>query len=216
MNREGTIMVDDEFNFQEIYDDFRPRILRYMTRMVGEAEAEDLVQEVFAKISRALKRFRGESKLSTWIYQIATNAALDRLRHSSARPGDEKRLPLEDIAEMAEDKEPWTGEQTPSTEQRVIRGEMNGCIREIIETLPEAYRSVIVLSELEGFKDSEVADILGLSLEATKIRLHRARTRLKEELKTACIFYRDERNEFACDRKNPVVQIDETKSKIIP
>jgi RNA polymerase sigma-70 factor (ECF subfamily) len=93
---------------------------------------------------------------------------------------------------------------------------MNGCIREIIETLPEAYRSVIVLSELEGFKDSEVANILGLSLEATKIRLRRARTRLKEELKTACIFYRDERNEFACDRKNPVVQIDETKSKIIP
>jgi RNA polymerase sigma-70 factor, ECF subfamily len=216
MNHGRTIMVDNESNFQKIYDDFSPKILRYMTRMVGEAEAEDLTQEVFAKIDRALKRFRGESKLSTWIYQIATNAALDRLRRSSARSGDEKRLPIEDIAEMEEDIEIWTGEQTPSTEQKVIRQEMNGCIRKIIETLPEAYRSVIVLSELEGFKDTEIADILGLSREAAKIRLHRARTRLKKELQTACVFYRDERNEFACDRKNPVIQIDETKSKTRP
>jgi RNA polymerase sigma-70 factor, ECF subfamily len=200
-------MVDCEFNFQKIHDDFRPRILRYITRMVGESEAEDLTQEVFAKIGRALKAFRGESSLSTWIYQIATNVAVDELRRPSARHGDEKRLPIEDIAETEEEKDIWTGEQTVSTEQRVIREEMNGCVREIIKTLPETYRSVIVLSELEGFKDAEIADILGLGLEAAKIRLHRARTRLKKELKTACIFYRDERNEFACDRKTPFVHI---------
>jgi len=205
-------MAECEFDFQKIHDDFRPRILRYLTRLVGEGEAEDLTQEVFARIGRALKSFRGESKLSTWIYQIATNVAVDRLRRSSARPGDEKRLPVEDIVETEEDKEIWTGEQTLSTEQRVIRKEMNGCIREIIETLPQTYRSVIILSELEGFKDAEIADILGLSLQAAKIRLHRARIRLKEELKTACVFYRDERNEFACDRKTPFVQIGEIKS----
>jgi RNA polymerase sigma-70 factor (ECF subfamily) len=90
---------------------------------------------------------------------------------------------------------------------------MNGCVREIIKTLPETYRSVIVLSELEGFKDAEIADILGLGLEAAKLRLHRARTRLKKELKTACIFYRDERNEFACDRKPPFMQIGEMKTE---
>lgn len=196
-------MVDCEFNFQKIHRDFRPRILRYLTRMVGENEAEDLTQEVFAKIHQALKAFRGESSLSTWIYQIATNVAIDRLRRPSARHGDKKRLPVEDIAETEEEKDMWTGEQTASTEQRVIREEMNGCVREIIKTLPETYRSVIVLSELEGFKDAEIADILGLSLQTAKIRLHRARTRLKKELKTACIFYRDERNEFACDRKTP-------------
>jgi len=193
--------VESEFDFLKIYKDFRPRILRYMTRMVGEGEAEDLTQEVFAKIDRALTAFRGESSLSTWIYKIATNAATDMLRRSSARPGDEKRLPIEDIVETAEDKEIWTGEDKASTEQRVIRQEMNGCIREIIETLPQSYRSVIVLSELEGFKDTEIAEILGLSLQSTKIRLHRARTRLKKELEMACIFYRDERNAFSCDRK---------------
>ena len=209
-------MADGEFNFQNIHDDFRPRILRYLTRMVGEGEAEDLTQEVFARIDRALKAFRGESSLSTWIYQIATNIATDRLRRPSARHGDEKRLPIEDIAETEEDKDIWTGEQTPSTDQRVIREEMNGCVREIIKTLPETYRSVIVLSELEGFKDAEIADILGLSLQLAKIRLHRARTRLKKELETACIFYRDERNEFACDRKTPLIQIGEITSKTHP
>ena len=206
-------MADCEFNFQKIHDDFRPRILRYLTRMVGENEAEDLTQEVFAKIDRALTAFRGESTLSTWIYRIATNVATDRLRQPSARHGDEKRLPIEDIAETEENKDIWTGEQMASTEQQVIREEMNGCVREIIKTLPETYRSVIVLSELEGFKDAEIADILGSSLEATKIQLHRARTRLKKELKTACIFYRDERNEFACDRKPPFIHIAEMKSE---
>ena len=209
-------MADCEFNFQKIHDDFRPRILRYLTRMVGEGEAEDLTQEVFARIGPALKSFRGESKLSNWVYKIATNVAMDRLRRSSSRPGHEKRINIEDIPENEEDKEIWTGERPPSTEERVIRQEMNGCIREIIETLPESYRSVIILSELEGFKDAEIADILGLSLEAAKIRLNRARTRLKKELKTACIFYRDERNEFACDRKAPFIQIAAMKSETDP
>ena len=205
-------MADGEFNFQKIHDDFCPRILRYLTCMVGENDAEDLTQEVFAKIDRALKAFRADSKLSTWIYQIATNVAVDRLRRLSVCPKDAEKLPLEDIADIEEEKEIWTGEEKTSTEQRIIRQEMNGCIREIIVTLPETYRSIIVLSELEGFKDSEIADILGLSLQATKIRLHRARTRLKKELKTSCVFYRDERNEFACDRKLPFMQIMDIKT----
>ena len=203
-------MTEQELEFQQIYRDFHPRILRYLTRMVGENDAEDLAQEVFAKIGKALQAFRGESRLSTWIYRIATNAALDRLRHiSSTRNGDAKNESVEGIVENEEDKNVWTGEQAASTEQRVIRREMNGCIREIIETLPEGYRSVIVLSELERMKDGEIADILGLSLQAAKVRLHRARTKLKKELSTACVFYRDDRNVLACDRKSPFVRIKE-------
>lgn len=176
--------------------------------MVGENDAEDLAQEVFAKIGQALKAFRRESRLSTWIYRIATNAALDKLRHNSSTR-DVKNKPLEDIVENEEDRDVWTGEQTGSTEQRMIRQEMNGCIRKIIETLPEGYRSVIVLSELEEMKNGEIADILGLSLQAAKVRLHRARTRLKKELSTACVFYRDDRNTLACDRKSPFIRIGE-------
>ena len=63
-----------------IYKDHRRRVLIYLTRLVGEAEAEDLTQEVFVKVGKGLKDFRGESHLLTWIYRIATNTALDRLR----------------------------------------------------------------------------------------------------------------------------------------
>ncbi|MEI7639596.1 MAG: sigma-70 family RNA polymerase sigma factor [Syntrophus sp. (in: bacteria)] len=196
-------MESGEIRFQQVYDEYQGKILRYLTRMVGENEAEDLTQEVFVKIGQALETFRGESSLSTWIYQIATNAALDKLRHPSNRHVGGKLLPVEAITETKEDENIWTGEVMASTEQRVIRQEMNGCIREIIQTLPETYRSVIVLSELEGLSDAEIADILGLTLQAAKIRLHRARARLRKELTTACIFYRDDRHEFACDRKTP-------------
>jgi RNA polymerase sigma-70 factor, ECF subfamily len=110
---------------------------------------------------------------------------------------------VEAIAEIKADEDIHTGELKPSTEQRLIRDEMNGCIREIVQTLPEQYRSIIVLSELEGLKDNEIAEILGLTLQAAKVRLHRARARLRKELGVACVFYRDELNEFACDRKNP-------------
>jgi RNA polymerase sigma-70 factor, ECF subfamily len=197
------MMVSEEIRFQQVYDEYQERIFRYLTRMVGRDEAEDVMQEVFVKIGLALETFRGESGLSTWIYRIATNAALDKLRRPSHRPSGEKLLSVESIAQIREEENIWTGEVADSTEQRVIRQEMNGCIREIISTLPEAYRAVIVLSELEGLSDREIADILGLTVEATKIRLHRARARLKKELAAACTFYRDDRQEFACDRKNP-------------
>jgi RNA polymerase sigma factor (sigma-70 family) len=92
-------------------------------------------------------------------------------------------------------------EQTPSVKTTVIRKEMNECIGEFIDSLHETDKTVIVLSELEGFKNSEIAEILGISLDTVKIRLHRARDRLRKVLRTGCDFFRDERNEFACDRK---------------
>jgi len=148
--------------------------------------------------------FRGESQLSTWIYRIATNAALDRLRSPSFRQTVQKRVANDSIA-LGEiepsDKDVWTGEKTPSLETSLIRKEMNECIRNFVENLPTDYRTVVVLSELEGLKNNEIAKILGVSLDTVKIRLHRARAKLKKELETHCSFYRDERNELACDLK---------------
>ncbi len=195
---------DPELRFQQVYDEYHAKILRYLTRVVGQSEAEDLTQEVFAKIGQSLETFRGDSRVSTWIYRIATNAALDRLRQPAVRHGGEKLLPVESIAEIKADAD-MTGESKASTEQKLIRNEMNGCIREIIQALPEHHRAVIVLSELEELKDREIAEILGLTLQAAKVRLHRARGKLREELAAACVFYRDEQNELACDRKNPSI-----------
>ena len=194
---------DPELRFQQVYDEYHAKIFRYLARIVGWSDAEDLTQEVFVKVGQSLETFRGESQVSTWIYRIATNAALDRLRQPAVRHGGDRLLPVESIAEIKADEDIRTGELKASTEQKLIRTEMNGCIREIIQSLPEDYRSVIVLSELEDLKDGEIAEILGVTLQAAKVRLHRARARLRKELAAACVFYRDERNELACDRKNP-------------
>lgn len=184
--------------FQSIHDRFRPRVLRYLGRLVGEAEAEDLTQSVMLKVSEALPAFRGESSVSTWIYRIATNAALDRLRRKTAQP------PSEPEPESEETLVP-PGAQAPSAEETAIREEMNACIREFIERLPESYRTVMVLSDLEGFKNDEIAAILGVSLDTVKIRLHRAREKLRRELEAGCNFHRDEDDELGCDRKPTAV-----------
>jgi RNA polymerase sigma-70 factor (ECF subfamily) len=197
-------MSSTVIEFQSIHDTFRPKILRYLTRFVGEDEAEDLTQAVMVKVSKGLRKFRGDATLSTWIYRIATNTALDQLRSRAMKRINQQFSLTERQSEGEVDSAKLTiplEKQTPSIEAAVIRKEMNECIDEFIDSLQETDKTVIVLSELEGFKNSEIAEILGVSLDTVKIRLHRARDRLRKQLGTGCTFYRDERNEFACDRK---------------
>jgi RNA polymerase sigma-70 factor (ECF subfamily) len=195
----GTVL-----EFHSIYDTFRPKILRYLSQLVGEDEAEDLTQTVMVKVSQGLLNFRGDSSLSTWIYRIATNKALDKLR-SPAMKLTARQL---HSAEIHSERGCYSGErnvaleeQAPSVQTTVIQKEMTECLREFIDRLPEIYKTVMVLSELQGFKNSKIAETLSISLNTVKIRLHRARDRLRKELEIGCNFYRDERNEFACDRK---------------
>jgi RNA polymerase sigma-70 factor (ECF subfamily) len=187
-----------ELEFQGIYDTYHAKIRRYLASLIGEADAEDVTQEVFLKVNAALEDFRGDSSLSTWIYRIATNAATDHLRsaHPSRHAEDLRPVddPEEDIAIEA---------NIPSLDRQLIRKEMNECIRGIVEGLPRNYRTVLILSDLEELSNNEIAGVLNISLETVKIRLHRARARLKEELKNQCNFYKDDRNELACDRKVP-------------
>jgi len=199
-------MLETAIEFQSIHDAFRPRILRYLTRLVGERDAEDLTQIVLLKLNQGLANFRGDSSLSTWIYRIATNSALDKLRSPVAEQRQDQLIGLQADGEddSGEGNVPLDA-QTPSVEATAIRAEMNACIREFIERLPEAYRTVTVLSEMEGFSNAEIADILGVSLDAVKIRLHRAREKLRKDLESGCSFDRGERNELACDRKPVVV-----------
>ncbi len=182
--------------FQAVHERFRPRIHRYLTRLVGEADAEDMTQLVMLKVSEKLAEFRGESNISTWIYRIATNAALDKLRGRANQPVADVNF------DSALDEDLPPGMQDASAEKTAIREEMNACIREFIERLPEAYKTVMVLSELEGFQNAEIAAILGISVDTVKIRLHRAREKLRKDLGAGCTFYRDECDELACDRKS--------------
>lgn len=175
-------------DFQQIHADFRPRIQRYLTRMVGEYEAEDLTQEVFVKISQTLHTFRGESKLPTWIYRIASNAALDKMRSPSFKrmaPGEFSDYSDSGDIEIKA-KDVWTRDEALSPEQQLFREERFVCYRNCIKNLPENYRMVVALSELKELAANEIAGVLGLSVEAVKMRLHRGRTRLLEELRNHC------------------------------
>ena len=182
-------------DFQRLYEEFHSRIRRYLGHLAGAHEADDLTQETFLRISQALGGFRGESALSTWVYRIATNVGLDRLRSASfqaaARQAAPQALTILGVA--------------PAVEQEIAREEMGQCIRGFIAELPVDYRSVLVLSELAELPDRQIAEVLGLTLETVKIRLHRARARLREILERECALSRDERNELTCEPRSDAV-----------
>ena len=185
--------------FKEIYREFQPKIRRYLAHMLGDQAAEDIAQEVFAKISRSLDSFKGNSTISTWIYRIATNTALDKLRSPSFKCSSEHTA-LEDFSET-EDRNVWTGRIEPTVDQELVHREMSECVREYVDKLPADFRTVLILSQFEGFKNKEIADILEISLDNVKVRLHRARALLKKELDNGCEFYHNEQGSLACDRK---------------
>ena len=185
-------------SFQAIDREYRAKILRYMSGFVGRDEAADLTQITMMKVSEHLGEFRRESSLSTWIYRVATNVALDRLRRKSPEMvaiGDES----EDDQASGAGVPPQL--QALSAETAAERDQMSACVREFVERLPSNYSTVLVLGEIEGFTNSEIAEITGLSLETVKIRLHRARLKLREALQAGCTLQTDERSEIACDRK---------------
>jgi RNA polymerase sigma-70 factor (ECF subfamily) len=134
-------------DFEKVYEEFHPKILRYLVRMAGEQVAEDIAQETFVKVNRGLENFKGDSKLSTWVYRIATNAALDRLRSPSLKHTVE--LPMLEEGAEVEDMDAWSDEKKPAPDQAVIRREMNECIREFIEKLPPDFKTVMVLSQID-------------------------------------------------------------------
>jgi len=183
----------DEADFDDIYRQYRPKIERYLGRLAGEAEAADLTQTVFLKVRRSLETFRGDSSLSTWIYRIATNVARDHARARGTAP---------DFDDCAGDAiEALPDEALERADLRYIRQEMRTCIREMVERLPENYRAVLLLSDFEELTNPQIAQILGLSVETVKIRLHRARVRLRSVMECGCTFYRDAASGLMCDRK---------------
>jgi RNA polymerase sigma-70 factor (ECF subfamily) len=160
--------------------------------------AEDLTQDIFIKIHQNLKGFRGNASISTWVYKIATNTYLDYIRSSSY-----KKNTLSDyIDESVTNK--WDHgdyEKVLSIDEQAIKSEMNTCIQRFLDDLPEEYRSVIVLHDLQDLKNREISDILKISLETVKIRLHRARKKFRSILADNCDFYRDTNDILSCLKK---------------
>lgn len=187
---------NQSLDFADAFREYQGPIYNYLLRMTqNQTEAEDLTQETFVRAHRNLSTFRGEASLSTWLYRIATNVSLDHFRRRTTRQ-NRTALPLEKI-ELYEDRD-----SVPSSpEQLAACSEMSACVQAFIQRLPPSYRTVLVLKDLQGLKNCEIAEVLDCSLTTVKIRLHRARTKLREALNAGCNFTHDERNVFVCEPK---------------
>jgi RNA polymerase sigma-70 factor (ECF subfamily) len=175
--------------FEDVVEELSGPLRRYLERLVGNrATADDLLQETLLKIARALPEFEGRSSVKTWAFTIATRVATDHLR----RPQNRAQMAEIDETVQVVDAE---------TDQKLVVDEMSSCVREVINSLPEGYRTALVLHDLEGHTAAQVAEISGCSIATAKIRIHRARRRLKQALDEECRFYRDADNVFRCDRK---------------
>ena len=179
------------FAFEDVAQELSGPLRRYLERLVGNrATADDLLQDTLLKIARALPGFEGRSSVKNWAFTIATRVATDHFRRPHSR------------AQMVEIDETGPNHVLDAEiDQRLVIDEMSGCVREVIDSLPEDYRTALVLHDLEGQTAATVAEIAGCSLATAKIRIHRARRRLKQALNEECNFYRDEENVFRCDRK---------------
>ncbi|NJN64683.1 MAG: sigma-70 family RNA polymerase sigma factor [Acidobacteria bacterium] len=144
-----------------------------------DAEAQDAVQDAFIAAFRSIDRFEGASKLSTWLHRIAINQALMRLRSRRRRPEDpiDGLLPrFREDGHQAEPALPWPGE---GADELLVKAELRERVRAAIDRLPETYRTVLLLRDIEGLSGEEAAVALGVTSTAVKVRLHRARQALR-------------------------------------
>jgi len=176
--------------FWEVYDQHYLQVKRVILALVrDEWVADDLTQETFARVHDHLGELRDPAKLSSWIFRIAYNLCRDHFRKKDEHLNDNLDHEGSEIAEET------------STERQFEQHQMGECVQQEIDRLPEPLRMVIILSDMMEFNQREVADILGITVENSRVRLHRARKRLKALLEKKCTFETDERNVLVCEPK---------------
>jgi RNA polymerase sigma-70 factor, ECF subfamily len=186
---------DEEMHLTEIYDQYYQRVRRFILHTVrNDWVADDLVQETFIRINQNLDKVRDAAKLQAWIFRIAHNICQDYFRQQK---GKTATLGLEEIS-----REPELAE-APTSQKELEQGQMRTCVFGLVNLLPESLRSVIILSDISEFSQREIAEILGITVENVKIRLHRARKQLKALLEEHCVFEVDERNVLTCQPETP-------------
>jgi len=170
---------NDYESFEELVRRYEKKIYGHTIRMLGNKEdAEDVLQETFLNAFRALGSFRGDSSFSTWIYRIATNNALMKIR----KAGRTYTEFAEEIPppEMMRDRPYSWFEQNPR--EAFLEKELVETLNKAVNELPEKYRAIFLLRDVEGFSTQRAAEVLGISESAAKSRLHRARMYLREFL----------------------------------
>ncbi len=167
---------------EQVFREHAPRIYNLARRILGnDADAEDVTQDVLLQVVRKLDTFRGEAALPTWLHRVTVNAALAHRRKKAGEDGHRVSDPLEnflDDGHHAQPPRPWT----VGPAKAALDHETRELIEKAITRLPEIYRDVYVLADVEGLPNQEIADMLGLSIPAVKSRLHRGRLLMREAL----------------------------------
>lgn len=174
----------DDAAFHELVEQNTGQMLAVARRfMRDEDDARDAVQDAFLSAFRALDAFAGDARLSTWLHRITINACLMKLRTRRRRPEEkiEDLLPgFHDDGRLANPTDPW-----PDGADRLLEKEENrDLVRAAIDRLPDKYRTVLILRDIEDYDTAETAEALGLTAAGVKTRLHRARLALRGLLDT--------------------------------
>jgi RNA polymerase sigma-70 factor (ECF subfamily) len=168
---------------EELFRDYAPRIYHLARRLLAnEADAEDVTQEVLLQVLRKLNTFRGEAAFPTWLHRVTVNAALAHRRKQAIR--EERRLPdpLEQLQHGNGSHAAPVRRWSISPEQLALDRETQEQIERAIAQLPEGYREVYVLADVEGLPNAAIAEMLELGVPAVKSRLHRARLMMRNAL----------------------------------
>jgi RNA polymerase sigma-70 factor, ECF subfamily len=189
-------------NYEELHQRYYRMILRYLSTIVGQTDAEDVAQEVFAKASIKLSSLKDPSKVSPWLFKIALNRARDTLRQRSSRKQSYTGLqsPCSSSLRNSENRPDPLG-QVPDTrsltpDEHLQYSEMVECYLDFVRQLPKAYFEIYALREFEQLEDAAISTRLHLPLGTVKMRLHRARARLYETLRDHCRCYTNTRGEL--------------------
>ena len=151
-------------------------------------DAEEVVQDVFVTVARRIGEFEGRSALSTWIYRITMNAALNKRRGKRAEVevSLEEHLPrFREDGHREGDRSFLLADWSQTPEEELLTAEGRALVRRAIEALPDHYRAVLILRDVEGVSNEEAGEVLGESVSSVKSRLHRARMALREQLTQA-------------------------------
>jgi RNA polymerase sigma-70 factor (ECF subfamily) len=176
------LRAGEEWAFELMVRTYGRRLLAVARRFTDcEADAEDVLQSAYLSAFRSLHQFEGSSRLSTWLHRIVVNAALMRIRSRRRKRGDaiEELLPqFQDDGHHVEQFAAWSA----SADELLARAQTRSTVRAAIAQLPEGYRTVLLLRDIEELSTQEVAEKLSMTSNAVKVRLHRARQALAKLL----------------------------------
>ena len=171
--------------FATLVERHQRQLYRLALRMTGsEADAQEVLQEAFLNAYQKLPLFRGEAQFSSWLYRIAANSALMRLRRKRRAPDALSDQPLELVGPKfsAEGYLDPAGDWSQRADEKMMSAQLGAAIQKAVTQLPDDYRTVFLLKDVDGLSNEDIATALDLTVPAVKSRLHRARLALREKL----------------------------------